>query len=1611
MTIVDDNNPDDGVINASELGNDNVQLQVVVDHDELVAGGQINLTINNGGTTSQVVLSLDSNGDPIVVDENGDAVTGFTYNNGTITWTEVVAEGNTITVSATQTDSDGNVSTAGSDTAEIDTIANTGAPTVTIVDDNNPDDGVINASELGNDNVQLQVVVDHDELVAGGQINLTINNGGTTSLVFLSLDNNGNPVVVDGNGNAVSGFSYNNGTITWTEVVAEGNTITVSATQTDSDGNVSDAGSDTAEIDTTANTTAPTVTIVDDNNPDDGVINASELGNDNVQLQVVVDHDELVAGGQINLTINNGGTTSQVVLSLDNNGNPVVVDGNGNAVSGFSYNNGTITWTEVVAEGNTITVSATQTDSDGNVSTAGSDTAEIDTTANTGAPTVTIVDDNNPDDGVINASELGNDNVQLQVDVDHDELVAGGQINLTINNDGTLSNVTLTWNGTQLVSDDSSRTYSYDTGNGIITWTEAVAKGDTITVSATQTDRDGNVSTEGSDTAQLSNTVNDVKTSPEDNTLNGNVLTNDTGSTGITSFVVAGNSTTYTAGQTATLSGIGTIVINANGTYTFTPVANWNGEVPDITYTTNIGDTAVLDITVSPVNDEFTDNNENVNVTEDSTTGISGDVIDGTSVDGPLTVQSFSVAGESGPFVLGTAYVISGVGTITLAASGAYTFVPATNYFGAVPAINYVLTDGDSTDSSTLNITVDAVDDGVSITTPAEITVNESGLPGGTQGGTTPVTQSGQFTVTSPDGLDRIVFNDGTNSTPVTLSALQAATPENPVVINGQYGTIEITDYQATDFNTGVVSFDYVLSSAQNHSSTDTLVDNFSITAYDVDGDSNNTSLKVNVVDDDVTTSINTNGVNVLVDGFEASGIVGEWNSVVGGNPLRRFDGADNDTGLDQMRWGNASDVSSSGYGFWDNDANLNGVLELNQDINLGMFIHYNNPVPVGSAISAATLTVTFTITDSYGVVTPIRIDIDFDHNETPNTPGNPGDDASRDIIQIGQPEVTFEYEGDFYTIKVLGFIDEQGDLVDTVRTYEQQSNSYQLIARIVEGNGYALPDKEGNVLDNDSGADGLTVVGVGVGTNTGTDLSTGVGTKIQGTYGFLVLQSDGSYRYELESSADIIPKDATENFIYTVRDGDGDTSTNQLIIGVTPEDFNGIPVGTDVTVETNDGDDTVIVAGGEGAANPDQVQVFVDDNLEGTVLDASGNEQTITTSPGTTETGFNNGSDAQVISTGQGKDYVEAGSGNDQIYAGASGNSQTGNTDDDIELTENEISSLNIMTGNLGSITSNNGQLNSSDTTGVEADIVNAGSGNDQVFGQSGSDILYGHSGDDTLDGGRHNDGIRGGKGDDTIIGGLGNDVLRGDSGNDTFVWRKNEFGTDRILDFNPKFDTLDLGDLLINESQNPLGNYLKFELNNGSTVISIDADLSGTYEQSIILEGVDLFDIYGSTKEDIINGMFDAGAIVTDAGAGQRDIEYKSISGLDSDELAWSADNLGDTPTSDTVSDFTVGQTHLNLSDLVTDENDILLSADDVDIFEQDGSVVLRVDTTGDNTWNQEIILEGVSLQDIVDENGVIKNSVFEDDNVKALFQQASETDVVENSTTLLDDPNVDP
>ncbi|WP_062715367.1 beta strand repeat-containing protein, partial [Grimontia marina] len=321
VVITEDAN-DDGYINDGELD------------------GQVEITITLGAGTAV--------GDTLVVtDQDGNTlfegpVTQEMLDNGLDLSIDPPATGTELEVTATITDPAGN-SAEGSDSATLDYGVGSGAPgapTVTIDEDAN-NDGLINDTELD------------------GDINITVTLGAGTAVgdTLIVTDQDGNELF---NGTVTQNMLDNGVPVTMTPP-GEGTTIQITATVTDVAGNTA-SGLDTAILDTIANTTAPTVTIVDDNNPDDGVINASELGNDNVQLQVVVDHDELVAGGQINLTINNGGTTSLVFLSLDSNGDPIVVDENGDAVTGFTYNNGTITWTEVVAEGNTITVSATQTD-------------------------------------------------------------------------------------------------------------------------------------------------------------------------------------------------------------------------------------------------------------------------------------------------------------------------------------------------------------------------------------------------------------------------------------------------------------------------------------------------------------------------------------------------------------------------------------------------------------------------------------------------------------------------------------------------------------------------------------------------------------------------------------------------------------------------------------------------------------------------------------------------------------------------------------------------------------------------------------------------------------------------------------------------------------------------------------------------------------------------------------------------------------------------------------------------------------------------------------------------------------------------------------------------
>ncbi|MGC3872820.1 tandem-95 repeat protein [Halomonas sp. GXIMD04776] len=207
----------------------------------------------------------------------------------------------------------------------------------------------------------------------------------------------------------------------------------------------------------------------------------------------------------------------------------------------------------------------------------------------------------------------------------------------------------------------------------------------------------------------------DAATGSEDAALTGNVLANDSDIEGdtlaVSSFTI--DDTIYQAGETAELDGIGSLSIGSNGSYTFTPIENWNGQVPAVSYTVTDGeltDTAELNLTVTPVNDA--PSAEGDSVTGDEDTVVTGNVLTNDSdvdADSDLSVSDFTVNGAT--YQSGEIAELEGVGSLSIAGDGSYTFTPVENWNGQVPSVSYTVTDGELTDTAELNLAVSAVND------------------------------------------------------------------------------------------------------------------------------------------------------------------------------------------------------------------------------------------------------------------------------------------------------------------------------------------------------------------------------------------------------------------------------------------------------------------------------------------------------------------------------------------------------------------------------------------------------------------------------------------------------------------------------------------------------------------------------------------------------------------------------------------------------------------------------------------------------------------------------------------------------------------------------------
>jgi hypothetical protein len=303
----------------------------------------------------------------------------------------------------------------------------------------------------------------------------------------------------------------------------------------------------------------------------------------------------------------------------------------------------------------------------------------------------------------------------------------------------------------------------------------------------------------GSTTAIFTDS-SEVVSVAEDTVLNNSVLTGTTSTLGpvsVVSFQVAGNPYIFTAGHTATVAGVGSILVNADGTYTFTPATNYNGSAPVVTYQLTDGTNTVnstLSITVTPVTDGFSDKSEVV-IIETGATTASGSVLTGTtSVDGTVHVTTFTVAGDATTHAAGTSAAISGVGTLLVNADGTYVFTPVANYTGTVPVTTYNMTDGVSTDSSTLTFNFNH----------APLAVHD----------TATATADTTLTLTAQTLLINDTDSDGDK---LQLFSVQNAT-HGTVILNGS----DVVFTPTTGY-TGAASFDYTISDGHGGTASTTV--------------------------------------------------------------------------------------------------------------------------------------------------------------------------------------------------------------------------------------------------------------------------------------------------------------------------------------------------------------------------------------------------------------------------------------------------------------------------------------------------------------------------------------------------------------------------------------------------------------------------------------------------------------------------------------------------------------------------------------------------------------------------------------------------------------------
>ncbi|MEM8749863.1 MAG: tandem-95 repeat protein, partial [Pseudomonadota bacterium] len=263
----------------------------------------------------------------------------------------------------------------------------------------------------------------------------------------------------------------------------------------------------------------------------------------------------------------------------------------------------------------------------------------------------------------------------------------------------------------------------------------------------------------GTHTALLDIAVSPVPDAPEtladsfsgnedDASVTGNVIANDSDPDGdslaVSEFSVTGVPGTFAPGATATIPGVGDLTVAANGDLTFIPAENFNGSVPQVSYTVTDGGlqaSSTIDISITPQNDApdvsvpDTSGGPVVSTTTDEDTAlifssVNGNALVVADVDGDMLTTTVTVS--NGILTANTAssasissnnsasVTISGTAAEINAALSGLSYSPNADLHG-LDSLDIQTTDGSLTASGSVAIAITSVVDVVDDT----VTTNE----------------------------------------------------------------------------------------------------------------------------------------------------------------------------------------------------------------------------------------------------------------------------------------------------------------------------------------------------------------------------------------------------------------------------------------------------------------------------------------------------------------------------------------------------------------------------------------------------------------------------------------------------------------------------------------------------------------------------------------------------------------------------------------------------------------------------------------------------------------------------------------------------------------------